>query len=153
MGDRADIILYREWDRTRDVIVYHTHWLASEFHNIFKDYVSFAKLLAKDQTHWLTYPEDLGAYLSFIDGLTKYTLYKGIPIKPDIYPRGNLRDTDGYSWIVVLPKSDKNLTYKLYKIEVGYEGIPDEVINTLKNEGIEKALQKVKVVKEYTITI
>jgi len=153
MGDRADIIIYKDGD----VVEYHTHWSATIFPKLFEEYMKMAKELSKGQLHWLTYPEDIGAYLSFIDGMTRYENFKDeplFPIKPDFYPRGSLRDTDGYAYIVIPEKIiDDKIMYRIIKAEVGFDGIPDDIIELLKQRKLREAIKKLKIVEMMTITV
>ncbi len=161
MGDRADILLIRRLtnpagEEKWELVDLHTHWHGSEFPHIVRELLAEAKKLAKDQLHWMTYPEILAAYLAMLDGLKCLEpALRAFPCHPDFYPRGDIRDTDTYSYILVLPErpSDGTLTYRLIQLEVGMEGFEDEDLELLREGRLDDVLAKYRVVRDETFTV
>jgi len=120
--DYGMVVLYKHWDGYPDTIL-----------GILRDAGDLMAWMAKDQTHWLTYPTDVASFIIFYDGLltldeTNRVGYKySFPFHIDIRPIGGLADYIEYLYVVDLG-GGRNLEWEVtvYDVHPGFWSLERE---------------------------
>jgi len=106
------IVLYRHWDGYPSFMLPH-----------FREIAEFAKYMAKEQTHWLTYAEDVAAYMIGYDCIKakeqkqqiQRKWKRDLAINVGFRPVGNIADV--VEFVYVVDVSNGSWRIDCYKVE------------------------------------
>jgi hypothetical protein len=106
----TDVELWKHWDGYPEYMM-----------ELFREFAKWVYEIVGDQKHWLSYPEDVSAYLiayyweidKRINEEFKRKGYKSAYVKPDIRPRGRIND---FEYLYIIEVGDV-WTIKCYKSE------------------------------------
>jgi hypothetical protein len=92
------VVLYKHWDGYPDYMV-----------TIFQEVADFAAYMAIDQIHWLSYAEDVAAYIiTYYGMLSKEERNRfGWPRNPDFRPCGRIADWVDYVYLLDVSSAEK----------------------------------------------
>lgn len=103
MGTRSETVI---WDG-RAMVVLYKHWDGYPEHMVdfFRRAARLAAYMAKDQTHWLGYAEDVAGYIILAHGLESLRWIRGKPYPANTDFRPAVRVCDLIEYVYVLDVS------------------------------------------------
>jgi hypothetical protein len=141
MGTRSETIV---WDG-RGMVVLYKHWdgYPDYMITVFEEVADFAAFMAVDQIHWLSYAEDVAAYIiTYYGMLSKEERNRfGWPQNPDFRPCGRIADWVDYVYLLDVSKAEKGeWVLKIYEVKPEFWRLSREERDAIYREMVEKGV-------------
>lgn len=159
MGTRCEIVLR---DEEGTVVVLYKHWdgYPEYIVPLIEEAGNLMAWMARDQTHWLTYPEDVAAALIFYEGLvtlveTSRTGTLGTyAYHVDLEPIGRLADCIDYLYVIELDEGNRlEWDLKIYDVRPDFWDLGREERDKIYAERREGLIDELKELEKMTMKL
>jgi hypothetical protein len=126
------VVLYKHWDGYPDYMI-----------TVFEEVADFAAYMAVDQIHWLSYAEDVAAYIiTYYGMLSKEERNRfGWPQNPDFRPCGGIADWVDYVYLLDVSNAEKGeWVLKIYEVKPEFWKLSREERDEVYREMVEKGV-------------